>query len=165
MKLIKNQILNQTIQENSKVIEDIVYDIVKQYTSPLDSKMQICRDIFNSPNKITNQEIEDLLAQLPSCLYFVTEGQEIIGIRESIAEMAKKETFIIAREKAIGTIQDKNTTAEGASIEEAINQIIYNRAYKMIKSKIDMAQEMINSLKRIFDARMADYQISQGGRR
>ena len=35
----------------------------------------------------------------------------------------------------------------------------------MIKSKIDMAQEMINSLKRIFDARMADYQISQGGRR
>ena len=70
MKLIKNQILNQTIQENSKVIEDIVYDIVKQYTSPLDSKMQISRDIFNSPDKITNQEIEDLLAQLPSCLYF-----------------------------------------------------------------------------------------------
>ena len=163
MKLIKNQILNQTIQENSKVIEDIVYDIVKQYTSPLDSKMQICRDIFNSPDKITNQE--DLLAQLPSCLYFVTEGQEVIGIRESIAEMAKKEAFIIARERAIGTIQDKNTSAEGASIEEAINQIIYNRAYKMIKSKIDMAQEMINSLKRIFDARMADYQISQGGRR
>lgn len=165
MKLIKNQILSQTIQENSKVIEDIVYDIVKQYTFPLDEKMTICRNIFNSPDKITNEEIEDLLAQLPSCLYFVTEGQEVIGIRESIAEMSKKEAFIIAREKATGTIQDKNTTAEGASLEEAINQIIYNRSYKMIKSKIDMAQEMINSLKRIFDARMADYQISQGGRR
>ena len=59
MKLVKNQILNQTIQENSKVIEDIVYDIVKQYTSPLDEKMTICRTIFNSEQKITNQEIED----------------------------------------------------------------------------------------------------------
>ena len=28
----------------------------QQYTSPLDSKMKICRDIFNSPDKITNQD-------------------------------------------------------------------------------------------------------------
>ena len=34
-----------------------------------------------------------------------------------------------------------------------------------IKSKIDMAQEMINSLKRIFDARIVDANLSLGVRK
>ena len=35
----------------------------------------------------------------------------------------------------------------------------------MIKSKVEMGQEMINSLKRVYDARMNDLDISKGVRR
>ena len=79
--------------------------------------------------------------------------------------MTRKTTYTIAREKANGTVADKNTTAEGQVINEAINEIIYQRAYKLIRAKIEMAQEMVNSLKRIFDARMMEYQIGNGVRR
>ena len=127
--------------------------------------MGICKSIFQSKDKITNQEIEDLLAQLPSILYFVNEGQEAVGIKQDIAEMTRKTNYNIAREKAKGTVADKNTTAEGQVINEAINEIIYQRAYKLIRAKIEMAQEMVNSLKRIFDARMMEYQIGNGVRR
>ena len=161
----KEEILNQQIQENSKLIEDIVYDISKQFTKPLDDIMVVCKQIFTSNEKITNEEIEDLLTQLPTALYFVNEGQETIGIRQDIAEMTRKANYNIAREKAVGTVADKNATAEGHVINEAINEIIYERAYKMVKSKIEMAQEMINSLKRVFDARMMEYQIGNGVRR
>ena len=161
----KNEILNQEILENSKLIEEIVYEICKKYTGDLDNIMNTCRNIFTSEQKITNQEIEDLLAQLPSALYFVNEGQETIGIRQDIAEITKKQNYVIAREKAVGTVADKNTTAEGATINESINEIIYQRAYKMIRNKIELTQEMINRLKRIFDARMTEYQISMGNRR
>ena len=164
--MIKSEVLNQKILENSKLIEDIVYEITREYTKGLDEIMINCRIIFNSKDKATNEELEDLLSQLPCALYFVaSEGQEVIGIKQDIAEMTRKENYNIAREKATGTIADKNTTAEMQVINEAINEVIYERAYKMIKSKVEMAQEMINSLKRVFDARRADYEISNGIRR
>ena len=50
-------------------------------------------------------------------------------------------------------------------MNEELNRIIYQRSYKMIKSKVEMGQEMINSLKRVFDARIMDYQIGNGVRR
>lgn len=160
-----NLLLNQEISENSKLIEDIAFNISKEFTQELDKVMGICKSIFQSKDKITNQEIEDLLAQLPSILYFVNEGQEAVGIKQDIAEITRKTNYNIAREKANGTIADKNTTAEGQVINEAINEIIYQRAYKLIRAKIEMAQEMVNSLKRIFDARMMEYQIGNGVRR
>ncbi len=161
----ENLLLNQEISENSKLIEDIAFNISKEFTQELDKVMGTCKSIFQSKDKITNQEIEDLLAQLPSILYFVNEGQEAVGIKQDIAEMTRKANYNIAREKATGTVADKNTTAEGQVINEAINEIIYQRAYKLIRAKIEMAQEMVNSLKRIFDARMMEYQIGNGVRR
>lgn len=161
----ENLLLNQEISENSKLIKDIAFNISKEFTQELDKVMGTCKSIFQSKDKITNQEIEDLLAQLPSILYFVNEGQEAVGIKQDIAEMTRKTNYNIAREKANGTVADKNTTAEGQVINEAINEIIYQRAYKLIRAKIEMAQEMVNSLKRIFDARMMEYQIGNGVRR
>lgn len=161
----KSEIINQRIVENSKLIEDIVYDIVTQYTKPLDDIMVTCRTIFNSNEKITNEEIEDLLTQLPTALYFVNEGQEFVGLKEDVAKMVKMENYNIARAKAVGTVADKNATAEAQVINEEINRIIYQRAYKMIKSKVEMGQEMINSLKRVFDARMNDLDLSRGVRK
>lgn len=159
------EVLNKEIQENSKVIEDIVYDLTRQYTKPLDDIMVICKQIFTSGEKITNEELEDLLTQLPSALYFVNEGQEFVGLKEDIAKITKTTNYNLARMKATGTVADKNSTAESAVMNEEINRIIYQRSYKMIKSKVEMGQEMINSLKRVFDARMNDVELSRGVRR
>lgn len=159
------EVLNKEIQKNSKVIEDIVYDLTRQYTKPLDDIMVICKQIFTSGEKITNEELEDLLTQLPSALYFVNEGQEFVGLKEDIAKITKTTNYNLARMKATGTVADKNSTAESAVMNEEINRIIYQRSYKMIKSKVEMGQEMINSLKRVFDARMNDVELSRGVRR
>lgn len=161
----KEKILNQKIKENSKIVEDIVFEIVKAFTEPLDNIMRICRNMFNSGVPMNDMELEDLLLQLPSTLYFTGEGQELVGIREDVSNMAKKEIYNEVRQKAIGTINDKNTEAEAQSLNEALNEVIYQRAYKMIRGKIEMGCEMLNSLKRINDKRRMDYQIGNGARR
>ena len=156
------KVLDDEISRKSKVIEDVVYEIVKEYTAPLDDIMNTCRTIFNSQEKVTNIELEDLLTQLPSALYFVNEGQELVGIKEDISKMIKTENYNQARANAKGTVADKNTEAEMAVMLEELNRVIYQRAYKMIRSKVEMGQEMIASLKRVFDARMKDYELSGG---
>lgn len=163
--LNRESILNKQIQENSVLIENIVFDIVTEYTKELDNIMLTCRSIFNSKDKVTNEELEDLLTQLPTALYFVNEGQEYVGLREDISKMTRMEKYNEARKKATGTIADKNTAAELEVMNEDLNRIIYQRAYKMIRSKVEMGQEMINGLKRIFDARMSDRDLSKGVRR
>lgn len=158
----KSEVLNQTIQENSKIVEDIVYDIVCQYTSELDFIMKQCKTVFNTGQPMSDDELLDLLVQLPSNMYFVGEAQEIVGLREDISKMMKMEKYNEARKKAIGTIQDKNTEADLETINEALNQVIYQRAYKMIKNKIEMGSELLNSLKRINDRRITEQKMTGG---
>ena len=161
----KEEVLNKEIQENSILLENIVYEITSEYTRGLDEIMITCRKIFSVGPRITDEELEDLLTQLPCALYFVNEGQELLGLREDISKMTKMEKYNEARKKAIGTIADKNSEAELKVMNEELNRIIYQRCYKMVKSKIEMGQEMINSLKRVFDARMMEREISRGVRR
>lgn len=158
----KSEVLNQVILENSKIVEEIVYEIVSNYTSELDKIMKTCRTIFNSGQPMTDDELLDLLVQLPSNMYFTGEGQEMVGLREDVSKMAKMEKYNEARKKALGTIQDKNTEAEIESLSEALNQVIYQRSYKMIKNKIEMASELLNSLKRINDRRITEQKMTGG---
>ena len=158
----KSEVLNQVILENSKIVEEIVYEIVSSYTSELDNIMKTCRTIFNSGQPMTDDELLDLLVQLPSNMYFTGEGQEMVGLREDVSKMAKMEKYNEARKKALGTIQDKNTEAEIESLSEALNQVIYQRSYKMIKNKIEMASELLNSLKRINDRRITEQKMTGG---
>lgn len=158
----KSEVLNQVILENSKIVEEIVYEIVSSYTSELDAIMKTCRTIFNSGQPMNDDELLDLLVQLPSNMYFTGEGQEMVGLREDVSKMAKMEKYNEARKKALGTIQDKNTEAEIESLSEALNQVIYQRAYKMIKNKIEMASELLNSLKRINDRRITEQKMTGG---
>lgn len=158
----KSDIVNQTIVQNSKLVEQIVYDLVYSYTSELDKIMNNCRTIFNSGQPMSDTELLDLLVQLPTNMYFTGEGQEMVGLREDISKMAKMEKYNEARKKAVGTIQDKNTEAEIESLNEAINQIIFQRSYKLIKNKIEMSCELLNSLKRINDRRITEQKMGGG---
>lgn len=160
----KSEVLNKTILDNSTIVEEIVYEIVSRYTGDLDNIMSTCRQIFNSGQPLNDNELQDLLVQLPSNMYFTGEGQEMVGMREDVSKMLKMEKYNEARKKATGTIQDKNTEAEIESLNEALNQVIYQRAYKMIKNKIDMASELLNSLKRINDRRLMEAKMTQGVR-
>lgn len=153
----KDNILLEHIEANSKAVENIVYDIVKKYTSELDDIVKEAKTWFNDIETLTDIELQSLLLQLPSAMYFVGESQEYIGLREDVAKMAKMEKYNEVRKVATGTVQDKNTMAEIESLEEALNQVIYHRAYKMIKVKIEVAYELLNSLKKVNERRVMEF--------
>lgn len=149
------------IEKNSRIIETITRNIVQSYTKPLDDVMNLCRDIFNSEIPASDQEIEDLVLRLPATLYFTGEGQEAIGIKEDISKAVKTEVFNKARQDASGTVADKDSLAEMASANESINNIIYQRAYKMIKLRMEAGYEQLNAIKKIMNRREMEYQLGR----
>ena len=55
----REEVLNKQIQENSILIENIVYEITNEYTRGLDEIMITCRKIFSVGPKVTDEELED----------------------------------------------------------------------------------------------------------
>ena len=108
---------------------------------------------------LTDQEIEDILIQLPLLLFDVTDDQEIVGMQSDLAGLIYKEAYNEALKIARGTVQEKSSASELATMVENFDTVIYDRAYKIIKQKISMAIEILNAVKRIQSARVQGVEL------
>ena len=119
-----------------------------------------------SKNIATNQ-LEDYIITIPLYLYWLITETEELGIQEDFAKLKKNEVYNKALSIAQGKVDEKRALAEKESQAQAIIHMAYSRAYKLMKGKIEMAQELLNSCKKIQTLRIADSELSNnkyGGR-
>lgn len=143
-------------------IVDISTQIVKEYCADLDSYMETIDNDLRSRNStsIPNDVIEDYILNLASILYFTGSAQEDLGVKEDICKSIKTEVYNRARENSTGTVADKDAAATMATQAEAITLSIYSRAYKKVKLRMDAGYEMLNSLKKVMNRRIAEAELS-----
>ncbi len=154
--------LQNRINSNGDVINGIVDKLVGDYCKPLDDYMAFIKSILDDDTKPpTDQELDDFTLNLPALLYFTGEAQEALGVREDIAKAVKQELYSNAYELASGTVGDKTAAAELATQNEYIAHIAYQRAYKKVKLRMESANEMLQSVKKVISRRMVEYEISR----
>lgn len=152
------------IEERTKPIQEVVENIVNKYCSSLDKIMKKIRGwLDDESNVLTDLELEDLMIRIPLFLYDVCSSQELVGLQSSIADQVHKEAYSEAFRVARGTIADKNSVADLNTRSEQLEKIIFDRAYKNIKLKIEMAVEMLASVKKVQSARMQQYDMTKFG--
>ena len=110
---------------------------------------------------VSDDELEDFTLNLPSLLYLTASRREELRIKEDVAKAVYKEVFNRVREKAQGTVADKDTAADLASQAEAISVIVLQRAGSSIKSKEEAAWEMLNSVKKVLSMRIAEIDLTK----
>lgn len=152
------------IEERTKPIQEVVEGIVNKYCSDLDKIMETIKKWLNDESNVLNdQELEDLMLRIPLFLYDICSSQELVGLQSSIADQIHKEAYSEAFRVARGTIADKNSVADLHTRSEQLEKIIFDRAYKGIKLKIEMAVEMLASIKKVQSARMQQYDMTRFG--
>jgi hypothetical protein len=119
----------------------------------------IIRDKENPP---TDEELHDVIMDIPLTLYFAGEGIENLGIKSDISTAIRNEIYNKTHISASGTVAIKESLAELASQEEFIVQCAYKGAYKILKAKIDDAKELLNSAKKVISHRTVMVQLSVG---
>ena len=150
------------IEGNSKQMDSIVNDIISTYVEDLDKyvehiDLRLC-EVENPP---TDAELESFCLNLSTLIYFAGGMCEQLGIRDDIAKAVYKEMYNTSRDNITqGTVQDKNTLAELASQQEQLVSICYTRAYKIVKSKVDNAQELLSACKKAVSRRMQEQQLT-----
>lgn len=156
---------NEKVETNGEMIDEIVNDIIIKYTKQLDDYMAFVKQLLaDGNNRLTDEELEDLTINIPVLLYSTGSGQEAIGVKEDVAKAFKAELYNKVYGEAQGTVGDKKAYAELQTRSEELSQIAYQRAYRKIKLKMDLANETLQSIKKVITRRMQDADIARTSR-
>lgn len=154
---------------NVEAFQRICENVVKYYSQDLDSLMESIKVDIVEADDIDTTTIEKYLVRLTNNLYFMGVPVETLGVYDDLSEISAKEeynkAFIESQGIAPSDLKSKATVAERQALAEEASKYgftvnsIYNRAYKIIKFKIDAAQEMIKTLSKVLSKRMVESQI------
>lgn len=153
------------VEDNSSIIEEIVNQIILPYSKDLDAYVQFIKEcLSDGRNPPTDYELEDFCMNLSTYIYFAGGMCEQLGIRDDIARAVWKEMFNTTRNNTEkGTVADKDTIAELASQQEQLTSICYTRAYRIMKGKVENAQELLQSCKKVLSRRMQEIELTNLG--
>lgn len=162
MNIDKIQLDKNNVENKSSSIETIVQSVISKYTTDLDSLVyEIDSKVREQElDGLTDQELESYCLKLSSFMYFSAAGQELIGLREAIANALNKEDYNNSYESATGTIADKKAKAELESQSSMLVGIIYDRAEKMMGSKLTYATHLLGSIKRVLNRRIEQIKLN-----
>lgn len=153
------------VEENAQIIDNLVSNIIQPYTKDLDNYVEFVRSCLkDGEHPLTDNELEDISNNMATYIYYASGMCEQLGVRDDIAKALYKETYNNARlDLEKGTVDDKNTIAESKSQQEQLVSICYNRAYRTLKAKVDAAQELLSSVKKVLTKRISDMQLTRMG--
>lgn len=157
--------IQSRVEDNSKHIDQIVNEIISPYCKDLDKYVLFIRDCLkDGENPPTTCELEDWCMNLSTYIYFAGGLCEQLGVRDDIAKSVYKEMYHTGRSNLeTGTIADKDSLAELVSQKEAIVSFTYTRAYKTLKAKVENAQELLQSAKKVLQHRMNEEELTRIG--
>lgn len=163
LKIEKVNEIKLHVENNSVTIDDIVNGIIKPYCRDLDDYVRFICDCLKDGNQPpTNSELEDFCMNLSTYIYFAGGMCEQLGIRDDISKAVYKEMYHTSRVNLErGTVADKDSLAELSSQQEQLTNICYNRAYKTMKAKVENAQELLGSCKKVLSHRMLEMELTK----
>jgi len=152
----------QLLENKSVDVENIVKKVTSTYSAELDGLVQSIDTKVREQelDGLSDQELESYCLKLSSFMYFAAAGQELIGLREDIATALNKEDYNNKYASATGTINDKKASAELESQSSMLVELIYNRAEKMMSSKLTYATHLLGSIKRVLNRRIEQMKMN-----
>ena len=164
IKQIKEDIDNSVLQ-----IKQMSDDIVNSYTKTLDEIMRDIKDNVIDKDVVGDSVLEAYFLELTDALYFIGSKSELLGLYEDFAKSNQKIKYndAYAKNQLSASINGKKATvdenrafAEDTSINETVVGYIYSRSFRIIKAKVDSANEMVKTLSKIISKRMTERDYS-----
>lgn len=154
--------IQSRVEAHSDVLSDIVNEIIEPYCKDLDRYVMFIKEcLHDGETPPTNDELDDFCMNLSTLIYFAGGMCEQLGIRDDISKAVYKEVYNDARSAlSEGTIADKDSIAELQAQQEQITSVCYNRAYRIVKAKIEAAQELLASCKKVLTRRCQEFELT-----
>lgn len=160
------------VEKDSETLTTIMNEVVQSYSEDLDKIMAEIQNEVLSIKYPSIMTVERLFLALSSCLYFMCEKVEQLGVFDSLSKSKAQEVYNLkylehqhSNEGVVGakkpTVAESQAVAETAALYERVLNDLYNKSYKVIKNKIDAAEMMVSTLSKILSHRMQESQMTQ----
>ena len=132
------QKLIEQVENNSGQLEQLVQEVVKKYADTMDGYIEHIKKVLDTGvDDLSIEDLNRILIKITTYSYFLGTRQEYLGIRHDIADMVHMEKYNMTYiDTTSGTVANKTAKAEEAAKEEKTIAIVYDRAYKILKLKI-----------------------------
>ena len=161
-------IINQsTLDECNDILSHAEYIVgtniinnVNELTKELDCLIdQMHKKVLREEYQISDKELEKLIIRLPILIYELNNVLMKAGIREDLSKIIKQTNYNQAFSIQEGTIADKKSGAELAVKEEQLLETTWKRSVKIISQKMDIANDLLSSCKKIFSKRIEEVNL------
>ena len=161
----------ESVNVDVKSIENIIDSTVYEYSKDLDIIMdKVYNEVINIEYPAINT-IEKCFLELSNCLYMMCERSEKLGLYDSISKAKAQDTYNRkylehqhSTDGSIGTkkptVAESQAVSESAALYDKTVNDLYNKAYKIIKSKVAAAETMVSALSKILSHRMQESQLT-----
>ena len=157
---IKNLVHN--FDENIADTLDTAGQIVRKHTDALDKCITEVRMLLTEEGDIEIQDLNYYVSYIPDLLYEVNTTLQQLAIKTDAAKMERKEVFNTAYHSCnSGTVQYKTSYAQQQCQEEQVIEDIYNRVYKEVEGKIEIATMLHGSLKKVLNYKTTECEITR----
>lgn len=162
--------LVDSLKENTNLIDNMVNKVVSEYSEDLDELMAYLKESLTQEDAISTDAIERYYAELSNMVYFYADKVEKLNIYSDLSKAKFKEAYNKAylqfstekdeKGKSLRTINENTSLSENETEYESLLNTVYEHAYKTLKLKVDMAMEMISTLKHILKRRAQEEYMS-----
>lgn len=160
----KLRTIKREIENNSETIEKIVDQLVKKYNEDLDKCIFEAKELLDKKDKLTDYEIENITLRVPIYMYYAVHGLETLGIQLDNAKAIQKTKYNEHYIEAQGTVGDKTAKAENLVIPEHLMVVCYERAYKKLKTKTEVALQICQATRKVLTKRISEIEVSKNDR-
>ena len=156
--------LDETLAEGMDNIQTIynslnsqAKEIVKNYTKKIDD---LIKTVSDNVNNLSNEDIRNIELQLSLMAYDLGELKDKTCIAAEIAEIIQDETEADAWNTAVGNNEQRKNTAILSSSKEKAVAKLYKLVASQIKTKLDEAHRVVDTLKSILISRASDRKLT-----
>ena len=153
------------IKEFNKQCGDVVntaLTISKKYTSTLDDCIYEVKELLQNTSTLSNDDLEKYIALLPVLMYELIDKMQVLGVRVDAAKTQKKTRFNTAyMHSDESTVAAKTSDAQLMVEEEQFIEDIYIRVYKQCETKLDIADMLHSSLKKLMNLRLNEFNVTR----
>lgn len=149
------------VEQNSERIDKIVDGLVAKYNKDLDRFINDTKELLDNADRLSDNEIENLTLRVPIYMYFGVNGVESLGIQLDNAKAVKMESYNAKFMESSGTIADKTAESENGTLPEYLMVVCYDRAYKKLKAKMDVATQICQSTRKVLQKRISELDINK----
>ncbi|MBP5468938.1 MAG: hypothetical protein J6Z11_06795 [Candidatus Riflebacteria bacterium] len=132
-------------------------ELVKTYTKQIDD---LIKKVSANINNLSNEDIRSIELQLSLMAYDLGELKDKTCIAAEIAEIVQDETEAEAWNTATGNNEQRKNTAILASSKEKAVAKLYKLVASQIKTKLDEAHRVVDTLKSILISRASDRKLT-----